>query len=153
MKEGSADLAGIKAIAPPPLSPEQQAYKDELTTKLRQAQATLSQFKAKANEAFNRGMQSDYNQLAVEVAKAEKQVMAMIEEIGAAKKRGFVRQVQPPAQVSDSSPEKVPPVESPSIPAIIPECKPTGAGSGGLTADQLMLKIQQEEEAVRRDTP
>ncbi len=92
-------------------------------------------------------------QFAVEVAKAEKQVMAMIEEIGAAKKRGFVRQVQPSAQVSDSSPEKVLPVESPSIPSIVPECKPIGAGSGGLTADQLMLKIQQEEDAVRGDTP
>lgn len=153
MKEGSASLAGIKAVAPPPLSLEQQAYKDELTARLRQAQATLSQMKAKVAEAFNHGMQSDYNQLAVGSAEAEKQVMAIIEEFGAARKIGFTRPVKPSAQESESTHEKVPSAGSPSNPAVVPEPKSDEANTGGLTADQLMFKIQQEEEAVRGDTP
>lgn len=57
------------------------------------AQAALSQLKAEAAEAFNHGLQSDYNQLAVGAAEAEKQVMAIIEEFGAARKSGFMRSV------------------------------------------------------------
>ncbi len=49
------------------------------------------------------------------------------------------------------SPETAPSAGSHTIPAVAPECKPTGVGSGGLTADQLMLKIKQEEYAVHGD--
>ncbi len=129
--------------AAPQLTPEQQAYKDELVAKIRELRSKLGMVRKEVNAAVERGDAQTVNTLGPQEHLLEDQLLEAMKTAKAAGETGFNRPVSQPRP--STTPEVK--VEIPlSVPEIISQAPSTTPGSStdyeGKTAAEMLAEVR-----------
>jgi len=148
-------LAKLTPSAAPikPLSPEQQAYKDELVAKIRELRSKLGMVRKEVNAAVERGDAQTVNTIGPQEHLLEDQLLEAMKTAKAAGETGFNR---PVSQPQPSSTPEVKVEISPVVPENIGQAYPTipasSTGYEGKTAAEMLAEVhewdKQEKAAV-----
>ncbi len=148
-------LAKLTPSAAPikPLSPEQQAYKDELVAKIRELRSRLGMVRKEVNGAVERGDAQTVNTMGPQEHLLEDQLLEAMKTAKAAGETGFNRpisqpQVSPTPEVKVETSTGVPENTSPAYPTI----PASSTGYEGKTAAEMLAEVhewdKQEKAAV-----
>jgi len=138
-----------------PLSPEQQAYKDELLGKIKDLRSKFGMVKKEVNTAMERGDAQTVNTLGPQEHLLEDQLLEAMKTAKAAGETGFNRPIPEP-QPSPTPEIKVD--TPPGIPEMISQAQLTTTGSStgyeGKTAAEMMAEVREwdKQENVAADS-
>lgn len=151
-------LAKLTPSAAPikPLSPEQQAYKDELVAKIRELRSKLGIVRKEVNVAVERGDAQTVNTIGPQEHLLEDQLLEAMKTAKAAGETGFNRPISQP-QVSLTPEVKV--ETSPGVPENTSPAYPTtpasSTGYEGKTAAEMLAEVHEwdKQEKDAADSP
>lgn len=150
-------LAKLTPAAAPinPLSPEQQAYKDELLGKIKELRSKLGIVRKQVNVAMERGDAQTVNTIGPQEHLLEDQLLEAMKTAKAAGETGFNR---PVPELQPSSTPEIKVDTPPGIPEMISQVQSTtpasSTGYEGKTAAEMMAEVREwdKQENVAADS-